>query len=68
MIIMACSDGARYRGRTVDSIIRREFGKRAFLHRAQDRNSPYLGQVLRPNAYQQRAYDILATVAWVGQE
>ena len=68
MIIMKLSNGTQYRGRTTDSIIRREYGKKAFLRKSSDPNSPYLGQILQPNAYQQRAYDVLATVAWVDDE
>lgn len=59
---IALSDGSRLTGRTADSIIRREYGRKAFL-RFSDPNSPHVGQILEPSPY--GGYLIRATVAWI---
>jgi hypothetical protein len=39
---------AEYVGKTVESIIRREYGKKAAFLISQDRNSPEWGQIVTP--------------------
>lgn len=60
---IALSNGDRLTGRTVDSIIRREYGKKAFLGAIHDANSPHVGQILEAAPY--GGYLIHATVAWI---
>lgn len=60
---IALSNGDRLTGRTADSIIRREFGREAFLQRSSDPNSPHVGQVVVPAPH--GGYLIRATVAWI---
>lgn len=44
-------DGKDFTGRTIDSIIRREFGPKASLRRYSDSNQPGIGQVVVPAPY-----------------
>jgi hypothetical protein len=37
-----------YRGKTVDSIVRREYGRKATVRWSADPNSPHAGQIVRP--------------------
>lgn len=60
---IALSNGDRLTGRTADSIIRREYGKKAFLQGSHDPNSPHLGQILEPAPH--GGYLVRATVAWI---
>lgn len=66
MITLACSDGARYRGHTVQSTIRRVWGRRARLRYSPDPNSPHVGYVLTPADPRTGAsWRVMAQVAWI---
>lgn len=51
-----------YSGRTVGSIIRREYGRRAFYEPSADRNAPHLGLVLLRDLRNRAMFEVLATV------
>jgi len=38
----------RLSGRTIDTIVHREYGRTAFWRTAKDHNSPFYGQILKP--------------------
>jgi hypothetical protein len=66
MITVQTNHGS-YRGRTVDSIVRRVYGRRAFYSASNDPNAPQAGQVLvEPTEYFKRrgvnGWHVLATV------
>lgn len=56
--------GRELSGRSVDTIIRRVFGRRAVFQRSADPNSPEVGMVLRP-AGQPSVYEVCAAVLWI---
>jgi len=47
MITIRCKMGV-HSGRTVETIVRREYGRTAFVRWSADRNSPELGQIVKP--------------------
>jgi hypothetical protein len=62
-----------YTGRTLDSIVRREYGRRAEALRSPDPNSPTWGQVVEPVAARLRArglcgYNVLARIISIDGE
>jgi hypothetical protein len=54
-----------YAGRTVQSIVRREYGRRARVKWSADRNDPYAGMVVRDDRY---GTHVLATLRSVEGE
>lgn len=53
-----------YTGRTVDTIIRREYGRHAQFRPASDPNSPEVGLVVRPDR-QHGGHHVLGRVLWI---
>lgn len=51
-----------FTGRTVDSIVRREFGRTAEVRVIADPNSPTYGMVVKADRHQVAAYHVLATI------
>ena len=57
-----------FTGRTVESIIRREYGRKATFRPSANPNSPEAGMIVEPNAYDRQAFNVLATVySWEGK-
>lgn len=50
-----------YSGRTVETIVRREYGRTAFVRWSADRNSPELGQIVKPVDARRRRPDTFIT-------
>lgn len=55
------SKGA-FAGRTIDSIVRREFGRTAEVRVSADPNSQTYGMVVKADRHQVSAYHVLATI------
>ncbi|HKM25712.1 MAG TPA: hypothetical protein VJY40_08755 [Corynebacterium sp.] len=63
MIRLTLRGGVTYTGRTIDTIIRREFGPRAFFRPSANRESPEGGVILEPVPYDNTGvFNILADV------
>ena len=54
-----------YKGKTVESIIRRVYGQKATIRFSADRNSPEVGMVVTPAYKQINAWDVRAKVQWI---
>lgn len=54
------SDATDHKGRTVESIVRRLYGKKAFIRYSADRNAPEVGLVVIPAG--QNSYNVEAKV------
>jgi hypothetical protein len=70
MAVTIHTPAGSYSGKTVDTIVRRVWGARAFFDRSRDPNSPYAGQILQtPTLYWQRhgvtGWHVLAQVVSV---
>jgi hypothetical protein len=57
-------NGVEHSGKTVETIIRRVWGRSAFFQRSADPNSPEVGMVLRTTD-QQSVYAVCANVLWI---
>ena len=55
------SKGA-FTGRSVDSVVRREFGRNAEVRVSPDPNSPTYGMVVKADRHQAAAYHVIATI------
>ncbi len=51
-----------YTGQTIDSIIRREYGRKASYNPSADENPAHRGQIVEPSEYDSHAFRVLATV------
>ena len=51
-----------YTGQTIDSIIRREYGRKASYNPTADQNPAHRGQIVEPSEYDIHAFQVLATV------
>lgn len=65
MIRIGLRGGIEFTGRTVDTIIRREYGARAFYRDSRNPSSPDLGEILHPSAYEGQGHHVLGTVVWI---
>ena len=54
--------GTELTGKTIDSIIRREYGRKATWRPARDHNSPFYGQVIKTNKF---GVHILTNIVYV---
>jgi len=54
-----------YKGKTVESIIRRVYGQKATLRYSADRNSPEVGLVVTPAYKNAGVYNVEAKVQWI---
>ncbi|MFE7796994.1 hypothetical protein [Nocardia sp. NPDC057440] len=60
MITVRTNHG-EFRGRSVESVIRTQYGKKAYPKHTADPNNHRWGEVLRPNP-KENGYDVLATI------
>ena len=58
------SGETEYKGRTVESIIRRLYGAKATFRVSQDRNSPEAGLIVTPAYKNSGVYSVEAQVLW----
>ena len=61
-MISISTDRGEFTGRSVDSIVRREFGRAAEVRRNVDPNSPTYGMVVKADRHQVAAWHVLGTI------
>lgn len=64
MITIRTNHG-EFTGQSVDSIVRREYGKDAFVKWSEDATAPEEGLICHPSAYEGNAYLVDARLIWV---
>ena len=67
MIRMTMLGGDTFTGKRPDTIIRREFGHRAFVRPSTDPNGLEYGLVLVPDIRQPHTYHVLGTVLYIDE-
>ena len=65
MIRMAMLGGDVFTGKRPDTIVRREFGRRAFVRPRRDPNGLEWGQVLVPDVREPSCYHVMGSVLYV---
>ena len=65
-VITITTTHGEFHGRTIDSIVRTQYGRKAIARHSGDRNDPRWGQVLQANPY--GGWDVLARILSVSSD